>query len=187
MRCISLWQPWAALMVHGFKRIETRSGYFRTKFTPGPLLIHASQKWTGEFYDLCTSGPFREALGAMGHLLPIQQPGDKYPRPSGMPFGAVVGVVNVLAVLDTDNVGWQPNSKRYFSYNPFANQLVIASDEKAFGDYGDGRIAVVTDKPKAFAKPIPFVGRQNFFQVPDRMVAAQLGTYPAGWTPPAGV
>ncbi len=39
MKCLSVRQPFAALLVGGFKEIETRS--WMTKYT-GPLLIHAS-------------------------------------------------------------------------------------------------------------------------------------------------
>ena len=40
VKCLSLWEPWATLMMIGAKRIETRSWY-----TPyrGPLLIHAAK------------------------------------------------------------------------------------------------------------------------------------------------
>jgi len=41
MKAISLWQPWASLMAHGRKTIETRS--WKTSYR-GPLLIHAAQR-----------------------------------------------------------------------------------------------------------------------------------------------
>ena len=41
MKAISLWQPWASAMAHGFKKIETRS--WSTNYR-GPLLIHAAKK-----------------------------------------------------------------------------------------------------------------------------------------------
>lgn len=41
MKAISLWQPWATFLVHGLKKIETRS--WSTKYR-GPLLIHAALK-----------------------------------------------------------------------------------------------------------------------------------------------
>lgn len=41
MKAISLWQPWASLMVSGLKKIETRS--WATNYR-GPLLIHAALK-----------------------------------------------------------------------------------------------------------------------------------------------
>ena len=41
MKAISLWQPYAALIALGFKKIETRS--WPTTYR-GPLAIHAAQK-----------------------------------------------------------------------------------------------------------------------------------------------
>jgi len=175
MRCISLWQPYASLMVHGLKRIETRSAYFAKMFsTPGPLLIHAAKKWNRELYDICTAGPFRDALEQMGHKLPVRQPNDASPRPDGMPFGCLVGMVDVRAVLSTDRVKWHPDSKRYFAFDQFAGQLVISEAEKAFGDYADGRIAIVTDNPVVFPKPVPLTGRQALFVVADHVYRDQL-------------
>ena len=43
MKCLSLWQPWASLVVIGAKRFETRS--WPTNYR-GPLLIHAAQRWS---------------------------------------------------------------------------------------------------------------------------------------------
>ena len=39
--CISMHQPWASLMVHGFKRFEGRE--WTTKYR-GPLWVHATSK-----------------------------------------------------------------------------------------------------------------------------------------------
>lgn len=158
-------------MVHGLKRIETRSDYFAKKIPTGLLLIHAAKQWGADHYDLCGSGPFREALELIGCKLPVPQPGDKHPRPTGMPFGAIVGCVNVRGIISTDRVKWEPNSARYFAFDQFSGQLVISSAEKAFGDYSDGRIAVVTDQPKVFRKPIGYVGRQGLFDVPEQVYA----------------
>ena len=40
MMALSVWQPWAWLLAHGFKDVENRNWW--TKFR-GPFLIHASQ------------------------------------------------------------------------------------------------------------------------------------------------
>lgn len=39
MKVITIWQPWASLIVLGHKKIETRG--WATKYR-GPLLIHAA-------------------------------------------------------------------------------------------------------------------------------------------------
>jgi hypothetical protein len=170
MRCISLWQPWASLMAHGLKRIETRgAGWGKLLATPGPLLIHAAKRWTRAESELSHSAIFYPALDSIG-----QAPQGFGFAADGMPFGAIIGAVEVVAVLSTDRVKWNPDSRRYFAYDQGGNQLVISSDEKAFGDYSDGRVAIVTRKPKAFRKPIPYTGRQSLFDVPDAVYAEEL-------------
>ena len=45
MKTISLWQPWAAGIASGFKKVETRS--WATSYR-GMIAIHASKKWNSE-------------------------------------------------------------------------------------------------------------------------------------------
>lgn len=42
MKALSILQPWAWLIVHGYKPVENRR--WRTNYR-GPLLIHAGKKW----------------------------------------------------------------------------------------------------------------------------------------------
>jgi len=48
MRALSIRQPWAWLIVNGYKDIENRS--WRTKYR-GPFLVHAGLKLENEAYD----------------------------------------------------------------------------------------------------------------------------------------
>lgn len=41
IKCLSVWQPWAWLIVNGHKNVENRGWWTRYR---GPLLIHASKK-----------------------------------------------------------------------------------------------------------------------------------------------
>ncbi len=93
MKCISLWQPWASLVVLGKKRCETRS--WRTSHC-GPLAIHASKKWSKELARLSIGSPFGEIL--RGRILPR---------------GAIVGVVNLESchTIDRTNVPQSPESE----------------------------------------------------------------------------
>lgn len=183
VKALSLWQPWASLLVHGLKRVETRGAYFARPLArligKGPLLIHAAAKWSYEQSQYAHSGPFYRALELIG-----QQPQGRRPVDS-MPLGAVIGCVNVRAILPTDKVQWMPNHNRYFGCDGYSGTVVVGSWEKAFGDYSDGRIAIVTDEPRAFRKPVPLPGRQSIFQVPDAMVQTGLA-FAVGqehWTP----
>lgn len=84
MKAVSLLQPWASLVVMGFKTIETRS--WQTRYR-GELLIHAS-------------------LGKKGSLLCTQLPFNKYIRDfNRLPFGAIIGSVTLQDILPVEMLG----------------------------------------------------------------------------------
>ena len=49
LRVLTVHEPWASLIVEGWKGLENRSRYFGHR---GPLLIHASRGMTREYYEL---------------------------------------------------------------------------------------------------------------------------------------
>jgi len=82
MKALSILQPWASLVVYGFKRIETRSWPTRHR---GPLAIHAAGWFRKAQRERYRQQPFRACLAAAG----IHRMGD-------FPLGSIVGVVNVI-------------------------------------------------------------------------------------------
>ena len=81
MKALSLLQPWAALVVMGAKKIETRSWSTRYR---GELLIHAS-------------------LGKSGALLAQEPPFTRYIADfNALPFGAIIGKVVLEDVLPVE-------------------------------------------------------------------------------------
>lgn len=89
MKAISLWQPWATLVVVGAKEYETRSWSVK----PGQLLaIRAAKRFDKMQREFCKEEPFRETLGWAGYSIDT------------LPLGAVVGVVKVLEVMQTGAV-----------------------------------------------------------------------------------
>lgn len=86
--CLSLWQPWASLVVLGAKRWETRSWATRYR---GRLLIHATKRFDAENRALCREEPFRSALAKHG-----------YTDPSQLPLGAILGGVYLRHIHRTD-------------------------------------------------------------------------------------
>jgi hypothetical protein len=178
MRCLSLHQPWASLMVTGLKRVETRGPHL-AGLKPGPLLIHAAKKFDREQMLLCAREPFASALGLIGDSRP---PGDTTP----MPFGEVIGCVNVLAVVNTDRVHVKDDVDRLLAFDHRLNTVLLGRWEKAFGDYTENRIAVVTEFGAIdfAARSFPFHGRQGVFDVPDEMVAPLLADWK--YTKPKG-
>lgn len=155
MQCISLWQPWASLLVHGKKRVETRSWF--TLFR-GPLLIHASKKWSMAVSDLAKTWPFDLKLRDMG----AQWFAGKRGR-LNLPFGAIVGQVTMTECIRTEDA-----IKRWSIYEDGAAETY--AEEIELGDYTAGRFAWLCQDFKAFKNPIPCVGRQGFFDVPASVI-----------------
>lgn len=134
MRCISLWQPWATLLVTGQKKNETRD--WHTSYR-GQLLVHAAATKNAEV---------REYMGD-----PLFQRHLKIGWDKPLPFGAIVGFVNLKDCVSTD-------------------VFVPGFLEYAFGNYAPNRFAWITTNQVPFEEPIPFKGKQGFFDVPDELI-----------------
>lgn len=162
IQCLSLWQPYASLVAHGLKKVETRSWPwpFLDPLYPLPaaLAIHATKKWNGDLYNLCLSEPFRSALAKCGIRTQLPTRG-KLPAPDGMPFGAVVAVVRVVECVPTQKIldGISDCKAGDLADPP------ISQREYAFGDYSFGRFAWVTDAVLRLEQPVPVTGRQGLF------------------------
>ena len=148
MKCISLWQPWATLVVLGEKRIETRS--WPTKHR-GRMAIHAAKKWSWYQKHICTTEPFLSILNSRGY-----NPNNAMKE---LDFGAVIGSVELL---DCQRIPVFHN----YDLNKLFDQC-ISEKERAFGDFSWGRFAWQLDLPIHFDDPIPYRGRQGFFKIPD--------------------
>lgn len=146
MRAISLWQPWATLMAIGAKTIETRG--WGTDYR-GPLAIHAAKRFGQDERRLCMEPPFSTALVDAG-LRKLRD----------LPLGALLAVVELYDVVPTEGQLIASES----SWPPYP--------EIAFGNYALGRFAWKTRNARQLPSPIPWIGRQRFFNVPDEVVAA---------------
>ncbi|MFN2457829.1 MAG: ASCH domain-containing protein [Chitinophagaceae bacterium] len=95
----------------------------------GELLIHAS-------------------LGKAGALISKEPPFTKFINDfQKLPFGAIIGKVNLIDILTIGELGFASSK---------INQLSL--EEKAFGDYNDGRYAWMLSDEVQFDKPIPVKG-----------------------------
>lgn len=160
MRAISLWQPWASAVALGSKRIETRhwpAGY------RGPLAIHAAKRRV--LSELIHYGSFWNWQGA------LRGTGASFGGPSlheVLPFGAIVAVVTLadcrpsesftVGELDTPR---QPEGEYGDLYT---------WTERQMGNFEIGRYGWVLTGVRPLLKPLPFVGRQGFFNVPDELL-----------------
>lgn len=90
MKAISIRQPWAWLIVNGYKDIENRS--WNTKYR-GPVLIHASTRKP-------TEEEWRVAMKiAISHGAPL-------PRPSNFEYGGIVGVTTITDCVERSDSPW---------------------------------------------------------------------------------
>ena len=90
MKALSIRQPWAWLVVNGFKPMENRT--WRSLFR-GPLLIHASQTSTRADYDACRI--FIDGFANM-ELPPYQE----------LNYGGIVGLVNMVDCITESESPW---------------------------------------------------------------------------------
>ena len=78
MKALTLYQPWATLVIRRFKKIETRSWFTTYR---GPLAIHASSNRT--YLHMIYSPPFNQYFKD-GEILPL---------------GAILGTVDLITCI----------------------------------------------------------------------------------------
>ncbi len=147
IKCISILQPWASLVVARHKRIETRS--WNTKYR-GELYIHASKKWTQQLYDTIID------IGA-----------DKHFAESGfvLPFGAIIGKVDLVETFPTELLVSDGKP-----IETFIEGLEITPQEIAFGDYSPNRFGWILENPVVFVKPIPAKGQLGIWNFDEKLI-----------------
>lgn len=145
MKALSLWQPWATLIVVGAKRIETRDWGPPFAVYGERIAIHATRGVgpAGEaaFRRLCDSQPFHASLAAAG-----------YGRADELPRGAVVGTVRLARASRIDTASARELEER----NP---------REFAFGNYAPGRWAWVLEDPQRLEPPLETGGQRKLWDV----------------------
>jgi len=83
IKVITLWQPWASLVAHGYKQLETRG--WSTKYR-GSLLIHSAKKWSKEqrqFHEQHS----KEILGS-----------------ADLPFGSMLAICELTEVVPVEDI-----------------------------------------------------------------------------------
>ena len=155
MKAISLWEPWASLMMLGAKTIETRS--WPTKHR-GPLLICAAQGglsraklWRQTYHQ----SAFRAALA------PLTDNNRIFLGKFNFYFGYALCVVDLIDCFPTE----APEVRRIAD---------VDENEYLFGNYEPGRFAWITRKACPLRTPVRVTGRQMIFNVPDDVIAPVL-------------
>ena len=153
IKVITIYQPWATLLAHGIKQIETRPKPTTHK---GLYLIHAAKKWTPAQIAICSKEPFYHSLQLIGL--------EKKPWDIMFPLGCIVGsfyvdeCFKIKQDLGIDNVlGKIP----IIASN---GNLIISFDEYSYGNFGLDRFAWIGIKHKVLKKPIPYKGGQGYYR-----------------------
>lgn len=156
VRALPLWQPWASLVIHGRKQIETRHWPAPQSIIGQRIAIHAT-KTKNELWVVGTE-PFRRVLSELrGQGVGLFDPHN----PKELPLGALLGTVEVVGC------------------DPMTNDLIESlrgerPDEYAFGHYAVGRFAWLLADPRPLPEPVPWRGSQGIFSVPASVVHVEL-------------
>lgn len=115
--CLSVRQPWAWLIVNGWKNVENRTR--RTAFR-GRVFIHASLRMTKGDYDAC--------VFFVASIHPFLA--SKIPPMSDLPRGGIVGETTILDCVDhhssewfTGPFGWVLSDTRTTTFEPLKGRL----------------------------------------------------------------
>lgn len=151
MKAISLWQPWASLVVQGIKTVETRSWPVPPELIGWRVAIHATRT--------------RVITDHIPFLLPDQI--------AYLPVGKIVGSAVIKGCVGTSDQGALGAIYRHASWHgptyddPGDYELIL-------GDYSPNRYAWLLTDPRELEEPVPFSGRQRFFDVPDDLLAGTI-------------
>lgn len=154
MKCVSLWQPWASLLFSPEpfrKEFETRPRAMGLK-AGETIAIQAARTLDG--FRALDAIPSRDRE-LIERSLMAQFP-DVKPRTlwqNVVPFGAIIGTLRLGEVLQVYQIA-----------------DVITDQERAFGDFREGRFAITTRDPLKFPTPIEYLGQQGVFFVPDHVI-----------------
>lgn len=193
LKALTLYQPWASLVSHRVKTIETRSWSTRYR---GPLAIHAAARYpaAGE----CPPGlVMHDMLGDLMYFLgePFTEE-DQVARglpPDGdligfpLPLGAVIAtaelvdVVPILAPGEWLDPGWAkhvspsreggplwlwlgPSETENASTGRPTWRHEVIEDQRPYGDYTPGRFAWLLENIAWLAEPVPARGHQQLWE-----------------------
>lgn len=140
MKAITIWQPYASLIMLGLKTFETRS--WGTNYR-GPLIIHAAKKWDEERERDCVRvmNLLQDSTFSLHSLGEAQL--NLFYLPMGDTLGKALGVVDLVACRHTIDGG-----------HTFENSV---------GHFGPCRFGWKCSDPRIFREPIPCNGKQGLW------------------------
>jgi len=136
MKALTVYQPWATLLILGAKHYEIRSWHTEHR---GPVAIHASRRFPEELRLLCGREPWRGLLRAAGFLTWMD-----------LPVGVLLGTVDLVQCLRVEEMS--PHSLR--------------GADLTLPDVLPGQWAWEMTRPRPLADPIPARGWPGLFEAP---------------------
>jgi hypothetical protein len=165
-RVLTLWQPWATLLVYGIKGLETRPKKTSWMNDKGSYLIHAASRWTKAQKELCFKEPFLSALIVIAEEIGFEfNPEiDKFENIIKLPLGQIIGSVEIADCKQILTYSHYPFRGEPFYWTGAKSLKIINGKEKSFGDYTSGRYAWLCENPKQLINPIPYKGGRGYYQ-----------------------
>jgi hypothetical protein len=153
MLALSLWHPWASLILFREKRCETRSWPAPRSALGQPLAIHATKTWHRAAL-IAVFGEERLDGGEVDRTRPIWQALKRQgvTMLADLPLGAVIATCRLVDCVATDSLR---------SLHRWRHLLTV--DELDFGDFSPGRFAWVLDDVRPVEPPVPASGKQGLW------------------------
>lgn len=157
MKCLTLTQPMASLVVLGAKTIETRD--WVTHYT-GRIAIQAAKTFPRDAIERVMMHPYQEtlksALGVTGFV-----------SASHLPRAAIIGTVELTKCFACDDETEAKIRAR-------SARGALPPFEAEFGNYAAGRSGFVFANPRALPYPIPCKGKLGLWNMEPALEAAVL-------------
>lgn len=169
MKALTLTQPYASLIAIGAKRIETRG--WRTHHR-GPIAIHAGiglgpVGGVAGLRTIVNREPFRAVLAAWDRHWGTDILGE----PSYyLPRRRIVAVANLVDCVPTANVDAPHHGTA--TWRAGNRWWVLTDQERAFGDYSQGRYAWLLADVRRLERPVLARGAQGLWTLPADVQAA---------------
>ena len=142
MKALSIKQPWAWLIVNGYKNVENRTWPLpRTFEIPQRIYVHTGVSRSELNRKEVTASVLRIVSTSEGGEFMLALLRD-------MPLGSIVGEATITDIL-----------------SPCAPNGLNEDTEDEPWYEGDPYYGFVLSNPSAYAKPIPYRGRLGFFEV----------------------
>jgi len=138
MRAISINQPFASLIVKGYKKFETRKWAAYDSIIGQRIAICSSSGIRPEWRRHCKSEEFRKFYNQLD-----------WPAIGKLPKGALVGTVIIETCL--------PMTEEWIAS--------ISDEERAYGDWKIGNYAWKLRDPEYFAGQQPVIGWMGFYDL----------------------